>query len=203
MNDASSESCNPEGLATQTPTQDHTRNIDPAPSLLSLPAELRLIIYEHTFTHQTIHVRPKSYSSLGTEPPLQSHSAQKYRSVISLLLTCKTTRKEATPTFNALVTFDLTAYYDCMAAVYELGPDICRGIKSIRVDSRLAKRLAAGTQQGRVKETGYRDLLPALRHVYVSDNIVVFGVLAISHDLAIRALRVYFGWEGLEVHFPG
>lgn len=90
-----------------------------------------------------------------------------------------------------------------MAAAYELGPDICRGIKSIRVDPRLAKRLAVGMQQGGVKETGYRDLLPALRHVHVSDSSVVFGVLAVSHDLAIRALRVYFGWEGLEVHFVG
>lgn len=88
-----------------------------------------------------------------------------------------------------------------MAAAYELGPDICRGIKSIRVDPRLAKRLAVGMQQGGVKGTGYRDLLPALRHVYVSDSSVVFGVLAVSHDLAVRALRVYFGYEGLEVRF--
>ncbi|EUC50080.1 hypothetical protein COCMIDRAFT_82978, partial [Bipolaris oryzae ATCC 44560] len=169
--------------------------------LLSLPTELRLLIYEHTFTHQIIHVHPKAFSCLGTQSPLRPHGTRTYQSVISLLVTCKTTRKEATSIFNALVTFDLTPYYNCMAAAYELGPDICRGIRSIEVDPRLAKRLAVGMQQGGMKETGYRDLLPALRHVYVRDSSVVFGVLAVSHNLAVRALRVYFGWEGLEVHF--
>ncbi|EMD97791.1 hypothetical protein COCHEDRAFT_31143 [Bipolaris maydis C5] len=198
MNDVESEFCISAGVATQTLPQDYSSNTIPASSLLSLPAELRLLIYEHTFTHQTIHVHPKSYSSLGLNSPLHPYGARKYQSVIALLLACKTTRKEATPTFNALVTFDLTPYYNCMAAAYELGPDICRSIRSICVDPRLAKRLAVGMQQGGVKETGYRDLLPALRYVYVSDSSVVFGVLAVSHDLAVRALRVYFGWEGLE-----
>jgi hypothetical protein len=160
-----------------------------------------VIIYEYTFANQTVHVIPKAAADpVGNTHLLRLPGPRKYQHVASLLLTCRKTRKEATPTFNALVIFDLTPYYNCMAAAYELGPDMCRGIKAIRVEPWLSKRLAAGLQQGVTPNTNYQHLLPSLRHVYVQHG-PLFGVLALSHELAGRALRLYFGHDNLQVHF--
>lgn len=87
-----------------------------------------------------------------------------------------------------------------MGAAYELGPDMCKTIKAIRVAPMLARRLTLSLQQGITPNTNYRDLLPSLQHVYVP-NSVLFGVFTLSHEVAIRALRLYFGHQDLQVHF--
>jgi hypothetical protein len=158
------------------------------------------MIYEHTFTNKTIHVQPKSTDPLGGSCLLRRHGVPKYQQVISLLMTCRHIREEATPTFNELVTFDLTLYYNCMAAAYELGPDICQAIRAIKVEPRLAKRLALGLQQGAPPSTSYRYLLPSLQRVHIQQTSI-FGLLMMSPDLAVRALRLYFGNSKLEVIF--
>ena len=159
------------------------------------------MIYEFTFANETVHVHPKSADPVGHSYLLQLHRPRKYQHVASLLIACRKTRKEAWSTFNSLVIFDLTPYYNCMAATYELGPDMCQTIKAIRVEPRLAKRLATGLQQGAAApDTNYQHLLPSLQHVYIQDS-PLFGVLVLSHDLAIRALRLYFGHDDLQVHF--
>jgi hypothetical protein len=166
--------------------------------MLRLPAELRIIIYEYTFVNETVHVQPKSsdqYLYL-----LRLRGGQKHQPAISLLMTCNLIRREARPIFNDRVTFDLTPYYNCMAAVYELGPDVCQFIKAIQIEPRLAKRIATGLQLGFPPVEGYRHLLPSLQRVYIKHS-PLFGLLVVSHDLAIRAVRLYFGNDDLEVRF--
>lgn len=169
---------------------------------MHLPAEIRVMIYEYTFANQTVHIHPKAADPVGNLYLLRRHGPRKYQPVASLLMTCRLIRNEAAPTFNALVIFDLTPYYNCMAAAYELGPDMCQTIKAIRVEPRLAKTLFAGLKQGLTPNTHYQHLLPSLQHVYIQDG-PLFGVLALSHGLAVRALRHYFGHEDLQVHFTG
>jgi hypothetical protein len=158
------------------------------------------MIYEHAFTNETIHVQPKSTDPLGGSHLYRRHGAPKHQQIISLLMTCRHIKDEATPTFNELVTFDLTLYYNCMAAAYELGPEICQGIRTIKVEPRLAKRLALGLQQGAPQSTNYRHLLPSLQRVLIQQTSI-FGLLMMSPDLAVRALRLYFGHSSLEVIF--
>ncbi|KAK1908430.1 hypothetical protein P3342_009279 [Pyrenophora teres f. teres] len=169
-------------------------------SLLRLPAELRVMIYEYTFANEIVHVQPKSTDPIADLYTPRIPGAQRYQSVISLLMTCRLIRKEASSIFNGLVTFDLTHYYNCMAAAYELGPDMCQTITSIKVEPRLAKRLAVGIQSGASPNTNYQHLLPSLHRVYIQDS-PIFGFFLVSHDLAIRALRLYFGHDRLEVQF--
>ena len=157
------------------------------------------MIYEYTFANATVHVQPRSsYQGLYL---LQTRAAQQHQSVVALLMTCHLMRKEATSVFKNSVVFDLTPYYNCMAAVYELGPDICRSIEAIQIEPRMAKRLAAGLQQGCPSRGSYWELLPSLRKVFIKHDSELFGPLLVTHDLAIRALRVYFGHERLEVCF--
>ena len=170
------------------------------PPFLRLPAEIRVMIYEHAFINETIHVQPKSTDLLGSTYLLRRNGIPKHQQIISLLMTCRHIREEATPTFNELVTFDLTLYYNCMAAAYELGPGICQAIKAIKVEPRLAKRLAIGLQQGAPSSTNYRHLLPSLQQVHI-EQTSIFGLLSMSPDLAVRALRLYFGNSNLEVIF--
>jgi hypothetical protein len=159
------------------------------------------MVYEYAFTNASVHVQPKS-----SDPDLyllRLRKAQKHQPVISLLMACHPIRKEASPIFNDYVIFDLTLYYNCMAAVYELGPDICQPIKAIQIKSRLAKRIAVGLQLGLPPAESYRHLLSSLQRVHIQDNPRLFGLLLVSQDLATRALRLYFGNESLEVCFKG
>jgi hypothetical protein len=74
------------------------------------------MVYEYTFANATVHVQPKS--SDRDLDLLRLRASQKHQSVLSLLLTCQTMRREATPVFNGSVIFESTPYYNRMAAVY-------------------------------------------------------------------------------------
>jgi hypothetical protein len=159
------------------------------------------MVYEYTFANASVHVQPQS-----SDPDLyllRLRKAQKHQPVVSLLMTCHLIRNEASPIFNDHVMFDLTLYYNCIAAVYELGPDICQPIKAIQIDPKLAKRIAVGLQLGLPPAESYRHLLSSLQRVYIKDIPKLFGLLLVSQDLATRALRLYFGNRSLEVCFKG
>lgn len=158
------------------------------------------MIYQHVFANEIIHVQPKSTDPLGGSYLPKYHGVPRYQQVVSLLMTCRHIRGEATPSLNDLVVFDLTLYYNCMAAAYELGPEICREIRAIKVEPRLAKRLAIGLQQGAPPNTNYRHLLPSLQRVHIQQTSI-FGLLMMSPDMAVRGLRLYFGYGDLEVIF--
>ncbi|KAI1533183.1 hypothetical protein PtrSN002B_010408, partial [Pyrenophora tritici-repentis] len=134
MNDEVLVSSRSESVATQSGDQGLTINREDGyiSPLLRLPAELRIMIYEYAFANEIVHVQPKSTDPIADLYTPRTPGAQKYQSVISLLMTCRTIRKEASSIFNGLVTFDLTHYYNCMAAAYELGPDMCQTITSIK-----------------------------------------------------------------------
>jgi hypothetical protein len=99
------------------------------------------MIYEYVFANESVHVQPKS-----SNQDLRLRGARTHQTVISLLMTCHLIRKEATSVFNDFVTYDLTPYYNCMAAVYELGPDVSSSMKAIQIEPGLAKRLAVQLQ---------------------------------------------------------
>jgi hypothetical protein len=157
------------------------------------------MIYEYTFANATVHVQPNSNDQ--DIYLLRLRGAQKCQPVIALLVTCHLIRKEASPVFNEFVVFDLTPYYNCMAAVYELGPDVCQSVRAIQIEPRLAKRLAVGLQLGLSSGESSQHLLPSLQRVFIRHDSKLFGLLLVSHDLAIRAVRLYFGSESLQVHF--
>ncbi|KAI0622985.1 hypothetical protein TUN199_04989 [Pyrenophora tritici-repentis] len=118
MNDEVLVSSRSESVATQSGDQGLTINREDGyiSPLLRLPAELRIMIYEYAFANEIVHVQPKSTDPIADLYTPRTPGAQKYQSVISLLMTCRTIRKEASSIFNGLVTFDLTHYYNCMAA---------------------------------------------------------------------------------------
>ncbi|KAF1839216.1 hypothetical protein BDW02DRAFT_626487 [Decorospora gaudefroyi] len=168
------------------------------PPLFRLPAELRIMIYEYTFADGTVHVQPKSTDT--DLYLLRLRGDQKHQAIRSLLMACRIIREEATPVFNECVIFDFTTYHNSMAAVYELEPGICQSIKAIEIDPALAKTMAVGLQLGFRPTETYRQFLPSLQHVYIKHS-PHFGLLVVSHDTAIRALRLYLGNMNLGVHF--
>jgi hypothetical protein len=153
------------------------------------------MIYEYAFANEYVHVQPKS-----SDQDLRLRGARRHQTVISLLMTCHLIRKEATSVFNDFVTYDLTPYYNCMAAVYELGPGVSSFNESNTNRTGSRKEASCATHLGTPADGSYRHLLPSLQRVSMKHS-PVFGLLVVSHDVAVRVVRLYFGSEDLDVRF--
>ncbi|KAF1942362.1 hypothetical protein EJ02DRAFT_176647 [Clathrospora elynae] len=172
------------------------KDTDCGSPFLRLPAELRNMIYEHTFNNETILVRQKD----DDEEPHHPARTRTYQPIIALLFTCRQTRKESSAIFDDRVIFDLTSCYNFTMAEFDLGSDKCRVIKSIQINSRDAKRLVLRLQSEGPPRVSYHHSFPSLQCVFIRHS-PIFGLLSVSHELVVRAMGIFFGNEKLGVRF--
>lgn len=109
--------------------------------ILELPAELRLIIYEHALTCQSpITPRLKGAQkaeSKETQADAAGSSAQANASALALLQTCRLVNREARPIYYASNTFRFTSAKDLALFLRRTGPDLLNELRKLHIEGLL------------------------------------------------------------------